>query len=602
MSAPQSVPTDTSTDDPPAEKWHQPATTNSPENVEDDEDALYSNAPSHVPSLDKQDDVANPLPQQSVVDVTPVIPTAVTQVTQSVPAIHSSYSPQSFNPPQKQIDDITTSSHTTPAPSLAQVHQLQLAQAHQLQLAQSSHLAEQTQQLNQSLQEQSSPQQQHLQPQPQFNQRSTPRSGNDPSSVAKIFVGGLSWETDEDSLRNYFQTIGPVLDCVIMRDRHTGHPRGFGFVTFADEASAAEAATRRHDLDGRHVEAKRAVPRNEGGTAGTAATALPSTTNQGNPAIGRTSPQTSRVGLPDAGNVGATNANVGGTGGSAAGHRGHHSTRCKVFVGGLPSSCGGDEFRAYFSQYGEVVDAQVMIDHNTGNSRGFGFVTFANEETVTAVVGPGKSNTDHEIMGKCVEVKRAEPKGPPSERRNSYRHDNFNAAGSAGGNGGATGGNPGGGGLRGHAGGNNAGLGGHTGSNGSANTAAVAAAAAYYNNYPALAEQYGAYYSNPQWQQYFAAMGYNMNAYPQGFNPYQQYLQAYMNNAGAAPTGGAAGAGGGNPGNAGGAGGMASGPGGFGAVSGGMAMNGVGAGNPSADGSGGKFHSARFDFSLFSIS
>ena len=190
-------------------------------------------------------------------------------------------------------------------------------------------------------------------------------------------------------------------------------------------------------------------------------------------------------------------------------------------MGGLPSGCGVDEFRSYFSQYGDVVEAQVMIDHNTGNSRGFGFVTFGSEDTVNTVVGPGKSNTDHEIMGKCVEVKRAEPKGASSDRRTNREHYNPRGGGNDVSSG-ATNGSGGG------ASGGSGGAGGGT-------NAAAAAAAAYYSNYPqSLAEQYNAYYNNPQqWQQYFAAMGYNFNAFQQpGYNPYQQYLQAYMNSQG----------------------------------------------------------------------
>ncbi|PXF48863.1 putative RNA-binding protein [Gracilariopsis chorda] len=339
----------------------------------------------------------------------------------------------------------------------------------------------------------------------QYSQRPVPPSNppaqQQPSSSSsagcKIFVGGLSWETDEQSLRAYFEQIGTVLDCVIMRDRHTGHPRGFGFVTFADEDAATAAASRRHDLDGRQVEAKRAVPRSEGSSASTAPGHNPSF-----PAAPRGQRYNDAPGAPP--------------------HRAHHTTKCKVFVGGLPSGCGGEEFRAYFSQFGEVIDAQVMIDHNTGNSRGFGFVTFANEATVNAVVGPGKSNTDHEIMGKCVEVKRAEPKGVSQDRR--HNRDSYNqGAGRAGASASQNDGLP------------------HSGANGSGANAAAAAAAAYYSNYPAsLAEQYGAYYNSPQWQQYYAAMGYNFN-FPQSYNPYQQYLQAYMNTqASANGTGGSA--------------------------------------------------------------
>lgn len=505
MGTAQQTSVDPSTDDPPADKWPE---SNEDETQEDD--ALYAQP-------------EKPNSNEDAVDLAPP--------------------PNPEDTPSEQINSAQQAS-TDPS------------------FGSTAYLQSQTTQ-----QSQPQAQQPHYQPRvPGTGGR--PSTNHDPSSTSKIFVGGLSWETDEDSLRRYFETIGTVLDCVIMRDRHTGHPRGFGFVTFGDEDSAAAAASRRHDLDGRQVEAKRAVPRNESSQASTMpggmSTAVAGTVGPGGPVVG--------AGAPGGGNVptGASHAggamygrqstqlprfNAADVGASGGGnHRGHHSTRCKVFVGGLPSGCGVDEFRSYFSQFGEVVDAQVMIDHNTGNSRGFGFVTFANESIVTAVVGQGKSNTDHEIMGKCVEVKRAEPKGPPSDRRNSHRGDNFNAGSGAGagvgvpaaataGSGAATGG---GGGLRGSVGGNDSGLRGNTVSNGMATNAAAAAAAAYYSNYPAsFAEQYGAYYNNPQWQQYFAAMGFNFNHYSQGFNPYQQYIQAMMNNANTAPGSGAGGGAGG---------------------------------------------------------
>jgi RNA-binding protein Musashi len=50
-------------------------------------------------------------------------------------------------------------------------------------------------------------------------------------------------------------------------------------------------------------------------------------------------------------------------------------------------------------------DSIVMYDKKTSRSRGFGFVTFETEEGVQAVI-----NTEHEIMGKWVEIKRAEPR------------------------------------------------------------------------------------------------------------------------------------------------------------------------------------------------
>lgn len=178
----------------------------------------------------------------------------------------------------------------------------------------------------------------------------------------KLFIGGLSWESNEDSLRSYFGAFGRVSDCVIMRDRHSGHPRGFGFVSYADEATADRVAAGRHELDGRHVEAKRAVPRSE----------------------------------------------------CAPVVRSHARATKKVFVGGLPAGCGDREFFDYFGRFGEIGESQVMYDFQTRNSRGFGFVTFGSEATVERVVG-----VEHEILGKMVEVKRAEPKQVLEARRNS---------------------------------------------------------------------------------------------------------------------------------------------------------------------------------------
>lgn len=50
----------------------------------------------------------------------------------------------------------------------------------------------------------------------------------------KLFIGGISWETTEDTLRAYFGKFGELTDAALMKDKYTGQPRGFGFVTFAD--------------------------------------------------------------------------------------------------------------------------------------------------------------------------------------------------------------------------------------------------------------------------------------------------------------------------------------------------------------------------------
>ena len=71
----------------------------------------------------------------------------------------------------------------------------------------------------------------------------------------KVFVGSLSWNTDEKSLSEYFSKVGQVEEAVVIKDRDTGRSRGFGFVTFS-EAQDAQSAVDELDgtqLDGREL-------------------------------------------------------------------------------------------------------------------------------------------------------------------------------------------------------------------------------------------------------------------------------------------------------------------------------------------------------------
>lgn len=55
-------------------------------------------------------------------------------------------------------------------------------------------------------------------------------------------MGGISYATDEASLRKHFEAYGEVLDSVVLSDRSTGKPRGFGFIHFADPQLAMSVA------------------------------------------------------------------------------------------------------------------------------------------------------------------------------------------------------------------------------------------------------------------------------------------------------------------------------------------------------------------------
>lgn len=71
----------------------------------------------------------------------------------------------------------------------------------------------------------------------------------------KLFVGGLSWNTTSDNLRDAFAEHGDITEATVITDRDTGRSRGFGFVTFSNSNDAASAIRELDgtDLDGRTI-------------------------------------------------------------------------------------------------------------------------------------------------------------------------------------------------------------------------------------------------------------------------------------------------------------------------------------------------------------
>ncbi|GMI88694.1 hypothetical protein like AT1G33470 [Hibiscus trionum] len=61
------------------------------------------------------------------------------------------------------------------------------------------------------------------------------------TTFTKVFVGGLAWETQKDTLRNYFEQFGDILEAVVITDKATGRSKGYGFVTFREPEAAMRA-------------------------------------------------------------------------------------------------------------------------------------------------------------------------------------------------------------------------------------------------------------------------------------------------------------------------------------------------------------------------
>lgn len=217
----------------------------------------------------------------------------------------------------------------------------------------------------------------------------------------KIFVGGLAAVTSNESLTQYLSQYGPV-ECTVMMDRLTGRSRGFGFATFASPESATAVLSVPHSIDGKAVECRACLPKEARGGGLPSGTGLePQAIVQ--PALQGWAPQNNgalgNFGLPPGGIP---------RGGSS------RPLEHKIFVGGLAPTTTSESLNAYFSQFGQS-DSIVMMDRNTGRSRGFGFCTFAAEEQAAAVLRAGTPNAardavEHVVDGKVVSVKVCEAK------------------------------------------------------------------------------------------------------------------------------------------------------------------------------------------------
>lgn len=80
---------------------------------------------------------------------------------------------------------------------------------------------------------------------------------------SNLFVGGISFRTTEDTLRQAFEQAGEVVSAKIIMDKMTGRSRGFGFVEMAspDAAQAAISMWDGKELDGRRIAVKEAQPK-----------------------------------------------------------------------------------------------------------------------------------------------------------------------------------------------------------------------------------------------------------------------------------------------------------------------------------------------------
>lgn len=202
---------------------------------------------------------------------------------------------------------------------------------------------------------------------------------------AKLFVAGLPDSISEDVLKQIFEaTGGTVVNVSLPKDRQTGRPRGFGFVTLS---TPAEAQSARDALDGSMQAGKSISVR--------PFQAEPPRRGEGGPPSGpRSGP---------------------GGGGGPRGSGGPGAPDRTLYVGNLPYDCSQQEIETLINGVldgqGQVVRVHLPMDPD-GRKRGFGFVTMASAETAKTAADALKTA---DLRGRRLVVNLAHPKGerPP---------------------------------------------------------------------------------------------------------------------------------------------------------------------------------------------
>ena len=174
----------------------------------------------------------------------------------------------------------------------------------------------------------------------------------------KLFIGGLTGDTTNEELCNYFTSIVRVKDAFVVMDVATKKPSGFGFVTLFTQDDMDIILEMKHYIKGSHVDCKEALNKNE------------------------------------------------------AKKKESEERQRKLFVGGLPKNLKDNVLFQYFDSFGPVQKAYVVKDFKSGNTRGFGFVIFEDLEGYNKAL----NFQSHVILDKEIHVRETHTRKEEKEK------------------------------------------------------------------------------------------------------------------------------------------------------------------------------------------
>ncbi|CAH0551120.1 unnamed protein product [Brassicogethes aeneus] len=164
----------------------------------------------------------------------------------------------------------------------------------------------------------------------------------------KLFAGGLSWETTETQLKEYFGKYGEIESINLKTDPNTGKSRGFAFIVF-NSADAIDAVVNagEHTINNKKIDAKKAKAK------------------QG-----------------------------------------------KLFVGGLTAELTDDDIKNHFGQFGSIVQVELPFDKVKNQRKAFCFITYESEQTVNDILkNPKQTIKDKEVDVKKATPKPDQGRG-----------------------------------------------------------------------------------------------------------------------------------------------------------------------------------------------
>ncbi|XP_074039135.1 RNA-binding protein squid isoform X2 [Leptinotarsa decemlineata] len=165
----------------------------------------------------------------------------------------------------------------------------------------------------------------------------------------KLFVGGMSWETTDKELREYFSKYGDIESINVKTDPNTGRSRGFAFIVFTSTDAIEKVVNAGdHIINGKKIDPKKAKARHG-----------------------------------------------------------------KIFVGGLTAELSDDDIKSYFGQFGQILEVEMPFDKTKNQRKAFCFITFESEQVVNELLKmPKQTIKDKEVDVKKATPKPDQMGGP----------------------------------------------------------------------------------------------------------------------------------------------------------------------------------------------